>query len=47
MSDLFVSQGILPMLLQNSEPFDSRDYIFELKLDGFRCIAYLCAEESG
>ncbi|MBE7089144.1 MAG: hypothetical protein E7370_06520 [Clostridiales bacterium] len=46
MSDLFVSQGILPMLLQNSEPFDSRDYIFELKLDGFRCIAYLCAEET-
>jgi len=26
---------------ESDEPFDSPDYIFELKLDGERCIAYL------
>ena len=29
------------MLLNQSEPFDDKDYIYELKLDGIRCIAYL------
>lgn len=29
------------MLLYQTEPFDDPDYIFELKLDGIRCIAYL------
>ncbi|QVK17324.1 ATP-dependent DNA ligase [Mycoplasmatota bacterium] len=30
-----------PMLLTDGEPFDSIDYIYELKLDGIRCLAYL------
>lgn len=31
-----------PMLLSNKEiPFDSEDYIFELKWDGYRCIAFI------
>jgi len=33
--------NLSPMLLKQSLPFDSEDYIFELKFDGFRCIAYL------
>ena len=40
--DLFENKKILPMMLkQNSQPFDSDDYIFELKFDGMRCLAYL------
>lgn len=40
--DLFENKKILPMMLkQNSQPFDSDDYIFELKFDGIRCLAYL------
>lgn len=39
---LFDTKGIQPMLLgQNNQPFDDPSYIFELKLDGLRCIAYL------
>ncbi|AZO96098.1 non-homologous end-joining DNA ligase [Halocella sp. SP3-1] len=31
-----------PMLLYTREkPFNSRDYIFELKWDGYRCLAYI------
>ena len=42
MSDLFEEKNISPMLLgEEKHPFDSPDYIFELKLDGIRCIAYL------
>lgn len=41
MSDIFDKKGISPMLLQESKPFDSEDFIFELKLDGIRCLAYL------
>lgn len=42
MSDLFSQRHISPMLLyEEKEPFDSDDHIFELKLDGIRCIAYL------
>lgn len=41
MSDLFTAKNIDPMLLYESEPFDSDDHIFELKLDGIRCIAYI------
>ncbi len=41
MSDLFEDKNISPMLLYQVEPFDDKDYIFELKLDGIRCIAYL------
>lgn len=30
-----------PMLAVASEPFDSSEYIFEIKWDGYRCLAYL------
>jgi bifunctional non-homologous end joining protein LigD len=40
--DLFEKKGIKAMLIaEMQEPFDSPDYIYELKLDGERCIAYL------
>lgn len=29
------------LLYEEREPFDDRDYIYELKLDGIRCLAYL------
>jgi len=41
MSDLFEEKNISPMLLHETSPFDDDNYIFELKLDGVRCIAYL------
>lgn len=40
--DLFERKRIKPMLIgESQEAFNSLDYIFELKLDGFRCTAYL------
>jgi bifunctional non-homologous end joining protein LigD/DNA ligase-1 len=40
--DIFESRGASPMLLtEEKEPFDSPDYLFELKMDGIRCLAYL------
>jgi len=30
-----------PMLAVSSEPFDSSDYLFEIKWDGYRCLIYL------
>lgn len=40
--DLFVEKNIAPMLIaQMQEPFDNPEWIYELKLDGCRCIAYL------
>lgn len=40
--DLFDSKNISPMLLEvKKQPFDDENYIFELKLDGIRCVAYL------
>lgn len=40
--DLFTEKNIAPMLIaQMQEPFDNPDWIYELKLDGCRCIAYL------
>ena len=46
MTDLFESKDIKPMLIGASgEAFDNPDYIYELKLDGVRCIAYLDPEE--
>lgn len=40
--DLFEEKNISPMLLNEvKEPFDSEDYIYELKLDGIRCVAYI------
>ena len=42
MGDLFEEKNTSPMLLSEvKQPFDSEDYIYELKLDGIRCIAYL------
>lgn len=39
---LFDEKNIKPMLIgAEGKPFDSADFIFELKLDGERCIAYL------
>lgn len=42
MMDLFQAKNIQPMLIaQIKKPFDDPDWIYELKLDGCRCIAYL------
>ena len=41
MSDLFDDKNISPVLLCETQPFDDEDYIYELKPDGIRCIAYL------
>lgn len=39
---LFMERGANPMLIaQQTEAFDSPDWIYELKMDGFRCIAYM------
>ncbi len=36
---------IKPMLLtEQDQPFDSPEYLYELKLDGIRCIAYLTSD---
>lgn len=46
MMDLFEQKNIHPMLIgADGEPFDSPDYIYELKLDGERCVAYLNPRE--
>lgn len=40
--DIFDVKGIKPMLIRDlKKPFNSPDYLYELKLDGIRCIAYL------
>ncbi len=40
--DLFESRSLSPMLISKMlQPFDSQEWIYELKLDGFRCVAYL------
>lgn len=42
MMDLFQVKNLSPMLIAGmQEPFDNPDWIYELKLDGCRCIAYL------
>ena len=42
MTDIYEIKNIKPMLLSEThEPFDSNDYIFELKLDGIRSVIYL------
>lgn len=39
---LFTERGASPMLIaQQMEAFDSPDWIYELKMDGFRCLAYM------
>ena len=40
--DLFESKDIKPMLItEMKEPFNSNEYIFEIKWDGIRCISFL------
>lgn len=40
--DLFEKKNIKPMLIaEEKQPFDDINYIYELKLDGIRCVAYL------
>ena len=40
--DVFETKTLKPMLIgKEDEPFDSPDYLFELKFDGARCLAYL------
>lgn len=42
MMDLFQEKNISPMLIAKMQkPFDDPEWIYELKLDGCRCIAYL------
>ena len=42
---LFIERGASPMLIaQQTEAFDSPDWIYELKMDGFRCLAYMDAD---
>ena len=42
MMDLFQEKNIKPMLISEMKaPFNDPDWIYELKLDGIRCIAYL------
>ncbi len=42
MQDLFFSRTARPMLIgANSAPYDDDESLFELKLDGERCLAYL------
>ena len=44
--DIFESKNIKPMLLaEEADPFDSDEYLFEIKFDGIRCIIYL--DENG
>jgi len=44
---IFDDKNIKPMLLgEIDKPFDSSDYIFELKLDGIRCLMYLDQNET-
>lgn len=40
--DIYDKKNIKPMLIADmKEPFDSADYIYEVKWDGIRCISYL------
>lgn len=42
MSGIFEEKNIKPMLIsEQTEPFNAQDWIYEIKLDGIRCIAYL------
>ncbi|HIT18755.1 MAG TPA: DNA ligase [Candidatus Fimivivens faecavium] len=43
--DLFDTKSAKPMLIRDEvPPFDDPDYLFELKFDGTRCLAYLGEE---
>ncbi|OYP11448.1 DNA ligase, partial [Lachnotalea glycerini] len=40
--DIFDEKGIKPMLIaENKKAFNSQEFIYEIKLDGIRCIVYL------
>lgn len=40
--DIFDEKAISPMLISEmQDPFDSEDYIYEIKWDGIRCVSYL------
>lgn len=42
MLDIFDLKSASPMLLEQvKKPFNNKNYIYELKLDGIRCLAYL------
>lgn len=42
MMDIFERKNIKPMLIgKEMAPFDDPNYIYELKWDGERCVAYL------
>lgn len=42
MKDPFIDKDLEPMLIASEQPpFNDPDYIYELKLDGTRCLAYL------
>lgn len=44
--DVFETKNISPMLIGgNQPPFDSPEQIYELKLDGIRCVAYLSGSD--
>ena len=41
-NDIFETRQASPMLISNMlDPFDSVDYLYEIKFDGSRCLAYL------
>ena len=45
--DIFQNPPILPMLIgAETKPFDNDDYLFELKFDGVRCVAFLDKKET-
>ena len=47
MTDIWETKSIKPMLIESEgEPFDSEEYIYELKFDGERCIAYLDSDKT-
>ena len=42
MRDLFTEKRISPMLIaENVAPFADKQYLYEMKWDGERCVAYL------
>jgi len=47
MADIWETKTVKPMLIgTEGQPFDSEEYIYELKLDGERCIAYLDSDKT-
>ena len=45
--DIFITKDITPMLIaEDKPPFDDEGYIYELKLDGVRCFAFLDENET-